>query len=174
MFACRWCNSSSTPLPLPSPGPSAHHHRVPHSAGGTAKFPLVFSSKEMRQHHLNIEYCINASLFQTFEAQASVQPLELELSASELVFAFSLDHWDPHVDAMLTLDNPSRFPAEYEWVSSSPQFQVVPAEGVVKPQSNVQAVVRWCPPPGSTPGAKDALLTLQIAGELGEPVPPGP
>ena len=108
---------------------------------------------------------------------ADVVPVSLDLNAEDLHFEFSADNWDPHIDKVLVMDNPNKFPVEYsvECTSGNGTFSVVsPPSGVVKPSSSGELIVRWSPPlDGSASGTTQQgglVLTMVGGGAVWERV----
>jgi hypothetical protein len=130
---------------------------------GRAAFPITLATREPRAYSHKVEYILNGSHFMEFELNAEVQAVELLLSHTELDFSFSFDDWLPHVDRILLLENPNKFPALFAWDNPNPGlFNVAPMSGSVPPLASTEIAVRWAPSmpvQPALPGASGALLT---------------
>jgi hypothetical protein len=115
-------------------------------ARGSAAFPITLYSTDPRTFSHKVEYILNGTHFQEFELNAEVLAVELQLSHTELDFAFSLDDWLPHVDRVLLLNNSNRFAAEFDIDNPCPGlFNVVPIAGSVPARSSAEVAIRWAP-----------------------------
>lgn len=115
-------------------------------ARSSAVFPLKVYCDGPRTFSHKVEYIINGVHFQEFELNAEVLAVQLDLSCTEIDFAFPLDNWLPHVDRELLLNNSNRFAAEFAVENPCPGlFNVTPMSGCIPSKSSTEIAIRWAP-----------------------------
>ncbi|KAF8055917.1 CFAP47 [Scenedesmus sp. PABB004] len=160
-------------------------------AGGAAKFELVLRCHDVQQVRERLEYCINGVHMQSLDVAADVVAVTLDLSAEELLFAFSddagADAWADCVEQTLVMQNRHAFAVDYEWAlsSASPVFCVTPASGCVQPRSSERVTAAGNAAAGGKAGGSGdsggapsaaagggAAITVHLAGGAGAAAPP--
>lgn len=113
-----------------------------------------------------IEYVVNGNHVLSFPLSADIVPVNLDFSAEDLNFQFSLDNWDEAVEKLLILDNPHKFPVSFTVESTNPTFQISSGGGgVIRSQSSVEVVVRWAPDMLGPPKQEGHLIIKMVGGE---------
>ncbi len=85
---------------------------------------VLLQAGEIRSVNEKVEYVVNANHVLSFPLSADIVPVNLDFSAEDLSFQFSLDNWDQAVEKVLILDNPHKFPVSFTVESTNPTFQV--------------------------------------------------
>lgn len=85
---------------------------------------MLLQASEIRSVNEKVEYVVNANHVLSFPLSADIVPVNLDFSAEDLSFQFSLDNWDQAVEKILILDNPHKFPVSFTVESTNPTFQV--------------------------------------------------
>ncbi|PNW70067.1 hypothetical protein CHLRE_17g704300v5 [Chlamydomonas reinhardtii] len=134
--------------------------------GARGAFPLVLQASEIRSVNEKIEYVVNGNHVLSFPLSADIVPVNLDFSAEDLNFQFSLDNWDEAVEKLLILDNPHKFPVSFTVESTNPTFQISSGGGgVIRSQSSVEVVVRWAPDMLGPPKQEGHLIIKMVGGE---------
>ncbi|EFJ49198.1 hypothetical protein VOLCADRAFT_90100 [Volvox carteri f. nagariensis] len=134
--------------------------------GAKADFPLVLQASEIRSVNEKVEYVVNGNHVLSFPLSADIVPVNLDFSAEDLNFQFSLDNWDEAVEKILILDNPHKFPVNFTVESTNTCFQVsAGGGGIIRSQSSVEVVVRWAPDMMGPPKQEGFLIIKMVGGE---------
>ncbi|GLI64998.1 hypothetical protein VaNZ11_008424 [Volvox africanus] len=134
--------------------------------GAKADFQLVLQATEIRSVNEKIEYVVNGNHVLSFPLSADIVPVNLDFSAEDLNFQFSLDNWDEAVEKILILDNPHKFPVSFTVESTHPSFLVsAGGGGVIRSQSSVEVVIRWSPDLMGPPKQEGFLIIKMVGGE---------
>ncbi|KAG2493472.1 hypothetical protein HYH03_008289 [Edaphochlamys debaryana] len=134
--------------------------------GARAQFPLVLQAHEIRSVNEKIEYVVNGNHVLSFPLSADIVPVNLDFSAEDLTFQFSLDNWDESVERVLILDNPHKFPVTFSVESTNPTFLITGGNGgTIRSQSSVEVVVRWAPDMLGPPKQEGHLIVKMVGGE---------
>jgi hypothetical protein len=113
-------------------------------AGQSAVFSIRLRSTSAKAFRHAVEFIINGLHFLHFDIHADVIDPMLSVSNSELEFALSNNDWKNHVDKVVLLENPNKFPCSFEWQVPSPSaFTVTPMTGNIKASSSLDTVIRW-------------------------------
>lgn len=60
--------------------------------------------------------------------------MTVDLSSEEIQFELGLEDWETHLDRMIQVSNPHRFPVDFSVTCTAPQaFTVTPSEASIKP-----------------------------------------
>ncbi|KXZ50888.1 hypothetical protein GPECTOR_14g137 [Gonium pectorale] len=134
--------------------------------GARAAFPLVLQASEIRSVNEKLDYVINGHHVLSFPLSADIVPVNLDFSAEDLHFQFSLDNWDEAVEKVLILDNPHKFPVSFTVESTNPAFLVsAGGGGIIRSQSSVEVAVRWAPDMMGPPKQEGYLIIKMVGGE---------
>lgn len=132
-------------------------------AGATAGFDVWLSSSVEELLRRTLTYTVNDKHVHKVAITAEVVPIVINLSSSELNFAFT----DPNpydlqtsCSQELTLHNPGNCDAEFYWANREP-FSASPEKGTLAPGAHLKATVTWTPEAGM---ANRQALALQVIG----------
>ena len=113
-------------------------------AGQSAVFSICLRSTSAKSYRHSVEFILNGLHFLHFDIHADVIDPMISVSNSELEFALSTSDWLSHVDKVVMLENPNKFPCSFQWQILSPSpFTVTPMTGSMPAASSLDTVVRW-------------------------------
>jgi hypothetical protein len=133
--------------------------------GGTGGFDIMFSPTVEGDFASSVKYSVNGQHSFNFSISAHVVPPCVELSTTEMRFAFGGDNLNPSVTKSLTLTNPGNAPVEVE-ASPLPAFHCEPQTLTLPARGSQDVEVTFDPTYGAP--SEDMLLLAVTGGETME------
>lgn len=126
-----------------------------------AGFDIKFNAFKPQNFHKTIKYTINSTHEFVLSINATVVPIDLQLSRNTIEFRFGSGTSSPFLKEFVTIQNKSDSDARFQWESNNPQFTLSTLTGQIEKRKSQNVEITYIPGQRSR---DEAVLTMKVEG----------
>ena len=127
----------------------------------TAGFDIKYNALKPCIFEKTIEYSINSNYTLPLKINATVVPIDLQLSRNQIEFRFSPGIDTPIIKENITINNKSSITAKFSWLIQNPLFSISKPIGFVESKKSITLEISYTP---KEKNKDEAILTMNVDG----------